>query len=246
MKRLLPAFVVALVVHGLILGLTFERLSQRRPEADPKRPVTMTFTYQQPSPTVEPKRPPQPQAQPPEKDPVAPPQQFKPQEPPVEKTPPAPRKPLLPPPPKPQPEVLEPKPVPELAVPPRPTRTDAPRSIKPVDAVAAPLGEVNDLSSPKDTVALPLRKARPLYRQNPPPRYPRSARRRGYEGSVILEVNVLRDGSVGDLRVLISSGYSVLDKAAVKSVNKWLFEPGLRGDQPVDMWVRVPIRFKIE
>jgi len=244
-KRLLPAFIIALAVHGLILGLTFERFSQRRIEKVPKRPVTMTFTYREPSQTVEPKRLPQPEVQPPEMAPVTPPQKAKPQEPPVEKSP-AQTKPLPPPPLKPQPEVLEPKPAPELEVPPRSIQSDVPPNIKPVDAVVVPLATIDDRSATKDTAALPLRKARPLYRQNPPPRYPRSARRRGYEGSVILEVKVLRDGSVGDLRVLTSSGYSVLDKAAVKSVNKWLFEPGMQGDQKVDMWVRVPIRFKIE
>jgi protein TonB len=62
----------------------------------------------------------------------------------------------------------------------------------------------------------------------------------------VLEIQVLKDGTVGDLRVLDSSGYPVLDKAAVKSVRKWLFEPGMQGDLKVDMWVRVPIRFKIE
>jgi protein TonB len=101
------------------------------------------------------------------------------------------------------------------------------------------------------TQAMPVpdpvfRKARPLYRQNPPPHYPRTARRRGHEGIVVLEVKVLKDGTVGDLRVHASSGHAVLDQAAVKSVRKWLFEPGLQGDQKVDMWVRVPIRFEIE
>jgi len=243
-KRLLPAFIIALAIHGLILGIPFERLSQRRFETNQKRSITMTFTYRQPSPIAEPKHPPQPEAKPPAKALVVPSQQAKPQ-PPVVK-PQVPRKPVSPPSIPPQPAPLEPTSVPEQAVQPPSTRTEAPPITKPVGAIVAPLTTDNDRSAAKDTVAPPVREARPLYRQNPPPRYPRSARRRGYEGSVLLEVKVLKDGSVGDLRVLTSSGHSVLDKAAVKSVRKWVFEPGMRGDQKVDMWVRVPIRFRIE
>ena len=91
-----------------------------------------------------------------------------------------------------------------------------------------------------------LRQARPLYRTNPNPRYPPMARRRGYQGTVVLEVLVDRNGSVGDLQVFKSSGYSILDRAAIDSVKKWTFEPGMRGNKNVDMWVRVPIRFELQ
>jgi protein TonB len=91
-----------------------------------------------------------------------------------------------------------------------------------------------------------LREAKPLYRKNPPPKYPRLARKRGYEGTVILEVLVDTRGRVGDLRVLESSGYKVLDRAASKSVKDWLFEPGKRGEEKVEMWVKIPLRFQIE
>lgn len=92
----------------------------------------------------------------------------------------------------------------------------------------------------------PIRKARPAYKKNPRPEYPRLARRRGYQGSVILEVLVGLTGRVNDIRVLMSSGYEILDHAAVASVRGWLFEPGMRGDEKVEMWVRVPIRFELK
>ena len=89
-------------------------------------------------------------------------------------------------------------------------------------------------------------KARPAYRQNPNPEYPKIAKRRGYEGAVLLEVLVDSAGKVEDLRVLKSSGYRVLDRSAVKSVKNWLFEPGRIGDRKVEMWVRVPVRFELK
>ena len=90
-----------------------------------------------------------------------------------------------------------------------------------------------------------VREARPAYKDNPRPRYPKRARRRGYEGTVVLEVLVDGSGRVKDLRVLTSSGHQILDKAALKSVNGWLFEPGMVGDEKVDMWVRVPVRVEL-
>jgi protein TonB len=87
--------------------------------------------------------------------------------------------------------------------------------------------------------------ARPIYRINPPPSYPIIARKRGYQGNVVLEVLIDKQGKVIDLRVFSSSGYSILDKTAIASVKKWLFEPGMRGPDKIEMWVRVPIRFKL-
>ncbi len=91
-----------------------------------------------------------------------------------------------------------------------------------------------------------VREAIPLYKKNPPPVYPRKARRRGVEGVVLLEVFVDVSGWVADLRVLSSSGHRVLDKAALKSVKKWCFIAARRGDEPVEMWVRVPVRFELK
>jgi TonB family protein len=59
----------------------------------------------------------------------------------------------------------------------------------------------------------------------------------------------LADGSeskVADLRLSASSGYSVLDQAALASVKTWLFDPGTRGGERVEMWVKVPVRFQLE
>jgi protein TonB len=71
-------------------------------------------------------------------------------------------------------------------------------------------------------------------------------RKRGYQGTVVLEVFVSREGRVKELSLSASSGYSVLDEAALASVKTWLFEPGTRGGERVDMWVKVPVRFKLE
>jgi len=108
---------------------------------------------------------------------------------------------------------------------------------------AAPRAEGESAPAP---AAEEIVKAIPAYRDNPRPEYPRMAKRRGYEGTVLLEVLVNRGGRVEDLRIIESSGYDVLDTSAVKSVKGWLFEPGSIGGRKVDMWVRVPVRFELK
>lgn len=88
-------------------------------------------------------------------------------------------------------------------------------------------------------------KASPIYRVNPPPFYPRTARALGLEGTVELNVLVDAGGRVRDLKLFKSSGHKMLDRAAMESVKNWLFEPGKKGSHPVDMWVVVPMVFKL-
>ncbi len=92
----------------------------------------------------------------------------------------------------------------------------------------------------------PVREAVPLYDRNPPPQYPQQARKRGFQGTVILKVLVGKDGRVADLRVQESSGHDILDQIALEAVRGWAFMPGRRGDEPVEMWVRVPILFELK
>ncbi|HPJ66585.1 MAG TPA: energy transducer TonB [Desulfobacteraceae bacterium] len=108
----------------------------------------------------------------------------------------------------------------------------------------APLKENSVKTTSPQTISA-VREARPIYKINPPPEYPLSARRRGYQGTVILEVLVDRHGRVKDQRISESSGHDVLDRAAVSSVENWVFEPGIRGDEKTEMWVKIPIRFQL-
>ena len=91
-----------------------------------------------------------------------------------------------------------------------------------------------------------MRTAYPRYQLNSPPAYPGLARKRGQQGKVILQVLVNKQGLVNDLKIEVSSGYSMLDRAAEKAVKKWHFEPGRNGADTVSMWVRVPVTFKLK
>ena len=100
--------------------------------------------------------------------------------------------------------------------------------------------------SPRTSFNEPDTVATPNYKENNPPAYPLLARRRNYEGTVLLDVLVRRDGTVGSIRLAESSGYKSLDQSAISEVRTWTFHPGKRGGEPVEMWVKVPIRFRLK
>lgn len=100
------------------------------------------------------------------------------------------------------------------------------------------IDEAHASPPPSLQMAVPVRKKRP--------KYPGSARRRGYEGAVVLKALIDTGGSVKDLNILESSGHRILDRAAEDSVREWLFEPWREGDVPVEMWGKVIIRFELK
>lgn len=87
--------------------------------------------------------------------------------------------------------------------------------------------------------------ARPSYGFTPRPGYPAVAIRRGYEGTVVLQVQVFANGEPGEVTVFRSSGHKILDKAALKAVRKWRFVPAQRGFRAVVSVVKVPIEFRL-
>lgn len=85
--------------------------------------------------------------------------------------------------------------------------------------------------------------SRPYTLDNPKPVYPTSARRRGMQGVVLLSVEVNIKGYVENIDILRSSGFRILDVAALNSVKKWKFIPAHQGSRVVASIVQVPIRF---
>jgi protein TonB len=90
---------------------------------------------------------------------------------------------------------------------------------------------------PKDADAVPR------YRDNARLTYPPLARLRGYQGVVVLFVEVLVDGRVGQVGIRRSAGHEILDRAALETVRTWRFEPGRKEGRAVTMSVEVPVRF---
>ena len=124
------------------------------------------------------------------------------------------------------------------------TAVDLPQ---PMEAIDAQLSNVSkkEVDTGQQHIGA-IRMARPMYRENPPPVYPKLARKRGFEGTVIIQVLVNKQGLVDDLQIDLSSNHAMLDRAAFNSVKKWHFEPGRRGNEKIDMWVKVPVTFTLK
>ncbi len=92
----------------------------------------------------------------------------------------------------------------------------------------------------------PLRSTPSRYSRTPPPVYPEAARHKGYEGLVLVSVEILETGSPGRLIVKKSSGYDLLDQAALQAVRKWKFAPAVQNNVRIRTWGDVPIRFVLQ
>jgi len=241
---MLPAVVMALGIHGLLLGMEFNWLNRTPPPKPKPRAVTMTLTYLKPQ-----KQSPKPK--PAVQQPVVAPQKPLPLVKPIEK--PKPKRVFRP---KPKPKSLKYKtknikiftkkkvpPAPKLPI--APEAPEKAKDRKPVPFEDRMPLEASKTTKPATQVRF-VQKPRPLQRRNPPPNYPMFARRKGYQGIVVLEVRIDRKGSVSQVKVFRSSQYPVLDKAAIKAVKNWSFEPGKKEGTPVDMWVTIPIRFRLK
>jgi len=84
------------------------------------------------------------------------------------------------------------------------------------------------------------------YLNNPSPVYPLVARRMGWQGKVVLNVEVLENGLPGQIMLQQSSGHDVLDNAALNSVRTWRFVPARHGGVPVARRFLVPIPFILQ
>ena len=63
---------------------------------------------------------------------------------------------------------------------------------------------------------------------------------------MILKVEVLPSGRVGQIEVKNSSGHELLDRSALAAVKQWKFIPAKKGETPIPLWVNIPIKFQLQ
>jgi len=92
-----------------------------------------------------------------------------------------------------------------------------------------------------------LATASPVVLHRVEPEYPRLARISGVEGLVILEAVVRKDGSVGEVTVLMApEGKLGFDREAVAALRQWRFRPGEMHGRPVDVIMTLTIKFRLD
>lgn len=166
--------------------------------------------------------------------------------PPVEPPPPEPEKPK-PEPKKPKPKP-EPKPKPIVEAP--PSEKAITQEEQPVEESAPPPREAQQVATTKtdeNTLGAPVTPPQEdaNHLNNPRPAYPSLSRRLREQGTVILEVLIKTDGSVGEVRIKESSGFKRLDETAMKAVKQWSYSPARRGNEAIEYWYLQPIEFAL-
>ncbi len=158
--------------------------------------------------------------------------------------------------PVPEPEPA-PQPVPEPAPEPEPApQTESAASPEPEpepEPVPEPIPEpapapLRGESGQQDSVAATATTAASYdagYLNNPAPRYPIRAFREQAQGTVVVRAQVLPTGESGAIELQESSGFELLDEAAIKAIEKWRFKPATQDGEPISQWVSIPITFRL-
>lgn len=150
-------------------------------------------------------------------------------------------------------------PMPTAPIRPRPHTTPMPMPTPVALPAVEPVWAMDRAAEPPASSMTPAMPAAPApdgsgggraglaYLQAPPPPYPPVARRRMWQGEVVLRVHVGTDGRPVDVTVERSSGHALLDRTAREHVlSTWRFVPALRDGLPIEAQGRVPIRFALQ
>jgi TonB family protein len=83
----------------------------------------------------------------------------------------------------------------------------------------------------------------PIRRPNPP--YTDEARAARVEGILVFSVNIRKDGTVDQIKVLKGLGYG-LEESAINTIStSWLFKPGTLDGTPVDVQASIEVSFRL-
>jgi TonB family protein len=79
---------------------------------------------------------------------------------------------------------------------------------------------------------------------SPDPEYSEEARKAKYQGTVVLGLVVGPDGRPRDMKVLRSLGLG-LDEKAIEAVKNWRFDPAVKDNKPVAVYISVEVDFRL-
>ncbi|MET3130497.1 protein TonB [Oxalobacteraceae bacterium GrIS 1.11] len=78
------------------------------------------------------------------------------------------------------------------------------------------------------------------------PEYPKSSLRNEEAGTVTLSFLIGVDGNVAGSKIVKSSGFRDLDKAAVNGISKCKFKPGMTDGKPEQAWMQMQYVWNLE
>src|SRR6202043_2707548 len=75
------------------------------------------------------------------------------------------------------------------------------------------------------------------------PNYPPLARQARIQGTVVLQAQISKDGSIQNLQLI--SGHPMLAPAAIEAVKQWKYKPYLLNGEPVEVETQVQVNFTL-
>lgn len=194
------------------------------PPALPVAPIEPQVPQPAPAPTPKPEvePPPQPEAEPRQPDPIV--------------APPEPEALKMPEPTPPDPKPAPPEPAHQVAT------ASTPDSAA-VDGRAAGLGVVTNQATVGSEYQL---LNQPYYAKRGEARYPLEAKKLRQEGTVVLTLYINALGRLDKIEIKESSGFPLLDEAAIAAERQSRFRPAYLGNRPVASKAEVPYRFQLE
>ena len=257
------SFIAALACHALVLvGV---RLPSPLPSPE-KEYVEVTLAASAPPIEAQPIAPPMPVSPavldptpiPPPPEPVAP----------GPPTPPSPLEPVLPkpeerpaPPPEPEPPPVPKTEPPKSEITPEPEKTEPIPQPKQIEQAPLPAQSVQTAAIPAPSTvshnpATPSSSTnslhaaaryqsveQPYYIKRGKAKYPAEAKRLRQEGVVVLGLYINESGRLDKIEVVQSSGFPLLDRAAIAAERSARFRPAYLRDQPIACKAEVPYRF---
>jgi len=165
---------------------------------------------------------------------------------------------VKPPPPK---EVPPPPPPPEMKAPPPPFIPPVEVNVQQPPPPQNTFSQSTNVAPPSKELARPQAPAAPAAAANPnpvriaavadfntcaKPEWPKASLRNEETGTVTLSFLIGTDGRVADSKIVKSSGFRDLDKAAVTGISKCRFKPGSTDGKPEQAWMQMQYVWTLE
>jgi protein TonB len=116
------------------------------------------------------------------------------------------------------------------------------KSGKPTQPPSTPEGQESQPKSPQ-RIRVPEEVSRKLLISTVFPKYPALARQARIQGTVVLDANISKDGTVETLQVI--SGHPLLVQAALDSVKQWRYKSYMLNGKPVAVNTQIIVVFTL-
>lgn len=89
------------------------------------------------------------------------------------------------------------------------------------------------------------RHPQPISGKNPAPLYPEEAKKQKLEGTVWIKIWVDKKGNAHKA-VVLKSDAEIFNQPSIDAALKWKFEPAMVKGKPIDVWVSIPFKYKLQ